>query len=208
MSGERVGGELHGRACASWYPAPAAVPAASIQEIRMRSKSRFVVALALAALVPAAAKAGEHRLGFGYHYWQTVDDIDVDELDDIDDEGSAVVLSYQYLPGGLIRFEADVEYYDDGFGVGDGTAYSPQAYLLFGRGFYAGVGVGITKSDAFADGDEWSDPWYAGRVGVDLLLLPRVHLDINANYRADAFRGLEDAEVDAMTLGASVRVGF
>ena len=89
-----------------------------------------------------------------------------------------------------------------------GTAYSPQVFLLFGRFFYAGVGIGATKSDEFPSGDDWTDPWYAGRLGLDMLLLPRLHLDINANYRANAYRDLTDAELDAMTFGASLRFAF
>ena len=42
----------------------------------------------------------------------------------------------------------------------------------------------------------------------DLLLLPRLRLDINANYRADAFSALDQADTDAITLGASVRFSF
>ena len=174
----------------------------------MRSIVRLAVALALAALVPAAASAGEHRLGFGYHYWKTLDDIDVANLSEIDDEGYSTVLSYQYLPGGLFRFEGDLEYFPDGYGGSIEKAYSPQFFVLFGRNFYAGVGVGVTRSDGFADGNEWSDPWYAGRLGVELLLLPRVHLDINANYRADAFKELEISDTDAYTFGASLRIAF
>jgi hypothetical protein len=174
----------------------------------MRSMVRLAVSLALATLVATAASAGEHRLGFGYHYWQTLDDIEIDELDEVDDEGSSIVASYQYLPGGLIKLEVDLEYFEEGFGGALDEAYAPQFFVLFGRNFYAGVGVGVTNSDGFADGDEWSDPWYAGRIGLELLLLPRVHLDINANYRADAFKELEEAETDALTLGASLRVAF
>lgn len=174
----------------------------------MRSMVRAAAALALALLFPVAASAGSHRLGFGYHYWKTMDDIDISNLGDVDDNGSAAVISYQYLPGGLMRFELDFEYYNEGFGGSTDTAYSPQAFFLIGRLFYAGVGVGMTKSDSFPNGESWSDPWFAGRLGVDMLLLPRIHLDINANYRAGAFRDLQDAEYDAMTLGASLRFAF
>ena len=173
----------------------------------MRSIVRAAAAFVLALSLPALASAGEHRLGFGYHYWQTIDDIELDDLGDLDDEGNSAVISYQYLPGGLIRFEFDLEYYGDGFGS-SGTAYSPQVFLLFGRFFYAGVGIGATKSDEFPSGDDWTDPWYAGRIGLDMLLLPRLHLDLNANYRANAYRDLTDAELDAMTFGASLRFAF
>jgi hypothetical protein len=173
----------------------------------MRLIVRAAAALVLVLLVPAAAFAGEHRLGFGYHYWQTLDDIDLDSLGDLDDEGSSALISYQYLPGGLLRFEFDFEYYEDGFGS-SGSAYSPQAFVLFGRFFYAGVGVGATKRDDPLIGDDWTDPWYAGRIGLDMLLLPRFHLDLNANYRANAYRDLSDAEFDTMTFGASARFSF
>lgn len=166
--------------------------------------------LALAGVIATAApvRAGEHRLGFGYHHWETVDDLGLDDLDDIDDEGSSTVFSYQYLPGGLVRIEVDVEYFADGYGGSIEKAYAPQFYVLFGRFFYAGVGIGATQSDGFPDGDDWSDPWYAARAGLDILLVPKLHLDVNANYRADAFSALEEAETDALTLGASLRIAF
>jgi hypothetical protein len=165
-----------------------------------------VALLVLGALAVSPANAGEHRLGLGYHYFETLDDID--SASEIDDSGNSLVFSYQYLPGGLLRFEADVEYYADGYGGSTEKAYAPQVYVLLGRGFYGGVGIGVTQSDGFASGDEWSDPWYAAKVGVDLLLLPKIHLDINANYRADAFSELDEADTDAITLGASVRFSF
>lgn len=156
--------------------------------------------------MPSLAAAGEHRIGFGYHYWQTVDDLG--DLGDIEDDGFANVLSYQYLPGGFLRFEVDLEYFDDGFAGSSKTAYSPQFFVLVGRFLYAGVGVGITQSDGFASGGDWSDPWFAARAGVDLLLFPKLHLDINANYRADAFEDLDRAKSDALTIGASLRLTF
>jgi hypothetical protein len=165
-------------------------------------------AVVLAALTPALAVAGEHRIGFGYHYWETLDDIEIDELDEIDESGSAPVFSYQYLMNPFFRFEADVEYFADGYGGSTEKAYAPQVYLLFGRFLYAGVGVGVTQSDGFPDGDEWSDPWYAARAGLELLLLPRIHLDINANYRAAAFDALDEYETDSITLGASLRLSL
>lgn len=164
-----------------------------------------LIGFAACALAAVPARAGEHRIGIGYHYFETVDNIS--SLSDVDDSGNSVVVSYQYLPGGLLRFEADLERYADGYSGSTSTAWAPQAYVLLGRGFYGGVGVGVTKSD-FPNGDSWSDPWYAAKVGIDLLLLPKLHLDINANYRADAFNELDNAKSDAVTLGASVRLSF
>lgn len=178
----------------------------------MRHLLRLAVfGLAGIALAAAPAAAGEHRLGFGYHYFETLDEIDSGSIDDIDDNGNSVVFSYQYLPGGMVRFEVDVEYYADGYGGSLEKAYAPQAYVLLGRFIYAGAGVGVTQSDGFPSGDEWSDPWYAAKAGVDLLLLPKIHLDINANYRVDSFSELEDYgdyETDSITFGASLRFAF
>ena len=175
----------------------------------MRLRFRLALTIvALAVLMPALASAGEHRIGFGYHYWETLDDIEIDDLDEIDESGSAPVFSYQYLMNPFFRFEADVEYFSDGYGGSTEKAYAPQVYVLFGRFLYAGVGVGVTQSDGFPDGDEWSDPWYAARAGLELLLLPRLHLDINANYRAAAFDALDEYETDSITLGASLRLSL
>jgi hypothetical protein len=149
----------------------------------------ILVLLAIAVLTPAVSSAGGHRIGFGYHYW-------------------APIVSYQYLFSPVTRFEVDLEYFSDGYGGSISKAYAPQVYLLFGRFLYAGLGVGITQSDGFLDGSDWSDPWYALRGGIELLLLPRIHLDINANYRVDAFKALENVDTDSLTLGASLRVSL
>ena len=174
----------------------------------MRSLPRLaLLALAAAVIAPAAARA-EHRLGFGFHYFQTLDDIDIEEIEEIDDEGESLVFSYQWVPGGLFRLEGDLEYYKDGYGGALDEAFAPQFYVLIGSGFYGGVGVGATYSDGFLGDDNWSDPWYAARLGIDLLLLPKLRLDINGNYRAGAFEALDQAETDAITLGVSLRFAF
>ncbi len=162
--------------------------------------------VALAAMTANPAQAGEHRLGFGFHYWKTVDELADQGFGDIEDDGLSQVFSYQYLPGGFLRFEFDVEYFDKGFGGSTTRAYSPQFYVLVGRGIYAGVGVGATYSSGLAD--DWSDPYYAARAGVDLLMLPKFHLDINANYRFNAWDQLDEVDTETLTLGAIARFTF
>lgn len=165
-----------------------------------------LIVLALAGSAPASA--AEHRIGVGANYWRTVDDL-VDDGFDVDEDGLAPYLTYQLVPAGLFRFELDLEYFESGFG-GSPTAseaISPQAFVLVGHGFYAGVGVGVTYSSDLP-GDEISDPFYAARVGLEFVLLPKVHLDVNANYRAGTFDALDEASTDTITLGAAVRFGF
>jgi hypothetical protein len=154
----------------------------------------------------SSLSAAEHRLGIGAHYWKTLDDIAGDRFADIEDQGHAWVLSYQYVPPGLFRFEVDLEYDQDGFGGSSASSYSPVAYVLLGSGLYGGVGVGVTASSGL-EGD-FSDPFYAARLGFEMNLLPGFGVDINGNYRAGAFDELGDAGTDAITFGASVRFSF
>ncbi|MEO7795570.1 MAG: hypothetical protein ABIV06_12440 [Thermoanaerobaculia bacterium] len=162
--------------------------------------------IVLSTCLSAPASAGEHRFGGGVHYWQSVDQLDDDFPEfEIHDDGISGVLSYQYLAG-FIRFEGAAEYFDKGFQGSRDWAISPQVYVLAGRGIYGGLGVGVTYSD-FANG-HWSDPYYIAKAGVDFLLLPKIHLDINADYRFLEWEDLGDYDSDTITFGATVRVGF
>lgn len=164
----------------------------------------LLLAFGLTAFAAPAA-AAEHRLGGGVHYWRTLDEIG-DDFDDIDEDGLSALLSYQFVPGGLIKFQVDAEYFEKGFGGTEDDAISPQVYVLLGGTIYAGVGAGIIYSDNFDDGE--SDVFYAARLGLDMTLLPRLHLDINANYRNTEWDQLEEADTDTITLGAVVRFAF
>ena len=132
----------------------------------MTRMKRWTCLLALlVAGVAAPAAAGEHRIGGGLHYWQSLNSFDDDFPDfDVQDDGFSEVVSYQYLAG-FIRFEAAAEYFDKGFQGSLDWAVSPQVYVLAGRGIYGGLGVGVTYSD-FAHGS-WSDPFYIATAGVD-----------------------------------------
>ena len=115
----------------------------------------WLVLLAVLALAPAlgseAVADTEYRLGGGVHYWRTLDDLEDEGFDEIDDSGLAYVLSWQAVPGGLFKFEVDLEYFQEGFGGSTSDAISPQAYLIVGSGFYAALGGGIIYSDDFED---------------------------------------------------------
>lgn len=165
--------------------------------------------LAVFAFTSRPAEAGQHRIGLGVNYWKTIDDLDdegFENIGDIDDNGIAEVGSYQYWPQGMIGFEVDLEHFPDGFGGSTDDAWSPQVYVTVGHGFYGGVGIGVTNSSDF-DG-EWSDPFYAAKLGVNLGLLPHIALDIYGNYRFDAWSELNDADTDTVFLGAQVRITF
>lgn len=155
----------------------------------------------LAALVAVPALAADHSIGVGLHHWQTVDDLADDGFEDLEEEGTSGIISYQFLPEGIFTLEADLEYFADGFGGSTESAFSPQAYVLVGHGLYAGAGVGVV----YSDGDT-SDPFYAARVGFKFSLIPRLAIDVNANYRFDDWSLIEEVDTDTVTLGALLRL--
>jgi opacity protein-like surface antigen len=165
--------------------------------------SRFVVLILLCSSLASTARAASFSLGAGVHYWRTVNELGNASFDR---SGAAVMLSYQYLPEGLFKLEGDVEFFPRGFGGANDAAWSPQVYFLVGGRLYAGVGAGVIYSSSF-DG-RWSDVFYAARAGTDFALLPRVHLDINANYRFNDWNQLDQANTDTVTLGALLRLRF
>jgi len=165
---------------------------------------KTLIALLVTLVFPLArANAAEHRFGLGAHYWRSLDDLADAGLDD---DGVSPYLTYQYAPAGIFRFEADLEYYGKGFGGSDAAAYSPVVFLLAEFGIYGGLGVGVTFSDGLEN--NVSDPFYAARIGYDFQLIPRLHFDVNANYRAGSFKALEDFDQDSVTLGAAARLEF
>jgi hypothetical protein len=177
---------------------------------RIPHLARFAAAAFLLAALGAAAPARaaeHHRLGVGIHYWRTVDELVDDGFGRFDEEGTSGVISYQYLPGGLFGLQLDGEYFADGFGGSTESTLSPQAYLVFSpNGWYAALGIGVLYSSDFEN--NVSDPFYAARIGLNVEVLPRFYLDLNANYRAKAWSELKNADTDTVTLGGVVRVGF
>ncbi|MDA8017987.1 MAG: hypothetical protein MPN21_11120 [Thermoanaerobaculia bacterium] len=157
-------------------------------------------------IVQTPALAAEHSIGLGAHFFKTVDDLVDDGFDDIEEDGFAYHVSWKIEPEGIFFFEIDAEYYPDGFaGATDGTLV-PSAFVGVGHGLYAAVGVGVAYSDDLSD--DVSDPIWTGRIGFDWSLLPGLSLDLNANYRTDAFDELEGASSDAVTIGAVIRISF
>ncbi|MEM6455501.1 MAG: hypothetical protein AAF772_10435 [Acidobacteriota bacterium] len=169
----------------------------------------LLIALALGLLAalgagPSPTHAAEFRLGAGLHYWNAAEDLIDDRLEE---DGLGGVITLQYVPDGLFRLGLDVEILPDGFpGANDSEALAPVAFVMVGRsGLYAGLGVGVTFGDG---GGSPSDPFYVGRLGFDFEIVPSVHLDVHADYRADAVSELDSPDVDTITVGAAVRFAF
>lgn len=165
---------------------------------------KFGLMLALSGLLMAAtsARAEGTRIGGGVHYWRTVDSLE----GEIDDNGLAPVVSVQQRLGDLLALQLDVELYPDGFAGSDKDVLAPQAFVLLGSGLYAGLGIGTLYADSnFSD-----NPFFILRAGIDLELLPELHVDVNANYQFSEWDGIntldEDVDSDTITLGAALRI--
>jgi hypothetical protein len=147
----------------------------------------------------------DHRIGVGANYWKVLDDVDVHN---IDEDGFSWMLTYQYRLAAMLKLEADLEMFPEGFQGIDSAVYAPEAYLVLGSTIYAAAGAGIL----YADGDFADDPFYALRAGLDLEILPQVFLDLNVNYRFAKTTNLSDVaenvDTDTMTLGAALRLAF
>jgi hypothetical protein len=166
-------------------------------------KRLFFIALLLVAIFtvcPVYANDA-HRLGLGATYWTTVDDVDVDN---IDDDGFSFIASYQYWPT-LVGVELNLEIMPDKYGE---NAFSPQAYVLVGKAIYAGAGIGID----YRDGDFSEEPFFALRAGLNLEILPTIYWDIYGTYRFNDSADLDDEEKDidsdTVYLGTALRFAF
>ncbi len=160
-------------------------------------------ATALSAQTATVTRQGsnDHRIGVGVNYWVSLNDIDVD---DIDDNGFSYLLSYQYRPG-FFGVELVGEYFPDRFGD---NAWAPEAYVVVGEGLYGAAGIGIVNSGgSFED-----EPFYALKVGFDVKVIANLNLDISANYRFNDTAELDDDDTkidsDTVFLGATLRLAF
>lgn len=175
--------------------------------LRLHQLAGGVAVCLLLGIQTNGLAAGAHRLGGGVHYWQTVDELD-DAGFDIESDGLAYLVSYQYVASDYFKVEADLEIFPDGVGGIGETTYAPQGLLLLGAALYGGIGIGTFYVDnEFAD-----EPFYMLRLGVDLEFLPNLHLDINGNYHFTDFDSIktvdDDVDTDTITLGAILRFEF
>jgi hypothetical protein len=159
--------------------------------------------LILSLSTTAATAKIKHRFGVGAHYWVTADDI---ELDNVDEDGFAWLVTYQVRPIPLVKFEAALEVLPDNFYGSTEQVFAPQAYAVAGGWIYAGLGIGVF----YSDGEFYDDPFYAIRAGIDVPILPHVHVDVNANYRFMDWENIHDLDehinTDTITVGAAVRI--
>lgn len=166
----------------------------------MQKILQILICLSFITVTATGCFAEGHRIGGGANYYVALDDLD----EGTDDDGFSILASYQYWPS-LLGIEIDAEFLPDRFGE---SAFAPQAYVLVGKGIYAGIGIGVVYTDS-----EFSDePFFGLKAGINLELLPGIFADIYGNYRfndnADFDNDETDIDTDTIFLGAAVRLEF
>jgi hypothetical protein len=174
-----------------------------------RHRIGIIVSLTI-LLLPLAANAGfggggNHSIGYGAHYWRTINDITEEGFKS---DGVGYFLSYQYRPSGIVRLGVDVEAMPEQYAGATENIYLPQAYLLLGHDLYAGVGVGSYFYDWTLSGNAF----YFLRAGLVFNVLPKLAADIFAQYRFENWERIEDADddisSDTITLSGALRLTF
>jgi hypothetical protein len=121
--------------------------------------------------------------------------------------GSAFLISYQIVPAGLIRFEADLELLDGDRERDAEPDFAPQVFVVSGSTLYAGLGTGLEVRE----GVPAEKPFYSLKAGVDLEVLPLVYLDFNAKTRLSD-RSLDEliqeGEVEGLSVAGMLRIQF
>jgi len=175
----------------------------------MRRLLGSLAAVACASALAAPAFAADQSIGFGLHYWRSAKDLVHEGFGDLKRDGVSQVVTYQYIPEGLLRLELDAEYFPNDFVGSTNWAISPQAYVLVGHGIYLGPGVGWTYTNDNTPGaKKWSDTFFALKGGFDMALAPAIHLDINGNYRFNDWKQIHQIKSDTVTLGATLKFIF
>ncbi len=166
----------------------------------MKHTLLFALSCLLLSLGALRAEDGNHYLGLGVNYWQVIDDIDVD---DIEEEGFSYIAAYRY-DAGLLALQTEVEVFPEDYAGAPKNVLSPQALLILGESLFVAAGAGIQYSDGeFAD-----EPYFLLRAGLSLIGLGPVQIDFHASYLfsdAGAF-DVDDIDTDTVTLGAMFRI--
>jgi hypothetical protein len=167
----------------------------------------WIAGLALFSMLvgPGGAQAGR-SIGAGLNYWHTLKNIDLSEFDR---DGASWFVTYQSSGKYFIGWEADLELMPEGFMASPKKVYAPQVYAVVKMVVTGAVGIGWY----YSDGDWADEPFYVLRAGMEFPLLPKITLDIDANYRFTKWGELKDQDdkikvidTDTIMLGAALRL--
>jgi hypothetical protein len=167
----------------------------------MKLTTLWVLGLALLGAA-APARAIEHRLGLGIHAWRSAGALWNDPTSERESDLSGL-LSYQLVLFRPLKLQADLEFFPNGFEGSGEEAWSPQGLIVVGNRLYAALGIGTVYSRDLEG--NFSDPIYIARLGIDLPVFSRLHLDLCADERAGDMDELARADEDTITFAMVLR---
>lgn len=166
-------------------------------------KRILVLVSALLSLVQPLAQA-DSSLGLGLRVFRTVDSLPRQ----FTEMGLGGSVSWRTFWTERISGQLEMNLYEDGYAGAPQEALSPQAFVLLGREWYAGLGAGIL----FADGDLADAPFLVLRAGYQRPWTEWMSLDLSVSYEYAEWKGVNQfdktAESDTLVFGAGVRVNF
>lgn len=160
--------------------------------------------LVAALLLAAAPVAGiENRIGLGVHLWTPAGELRENPLA-MDENELTGLVSYQLVLFRPLKLQMDLEYFPNGFG-GTGIVFVfPQAFIVLGDRWYVAAGAGWFYSSRIEG--KTSDVVYLARIGTDVPVRPRLHLDVFAERRAPEPSGLSRLDEDTISFAAVLRL--
>ena len=154
-------------------------------------------------LAGGQAVAIENRIGLGVHLWTPAGELRENPLA-MDENELTGLVSYQLVLFRPLKVQVDLEYFPNGFG-GTGIVFVfPQAFIVLGDRWYVAAGAGCFYSTRIVG--KTSDAVYLARIGTDLPVRPRLHLDVFAEQRAPEVKGLTELDEDEISFAAVLRL--
>ena len=156
------------------------------------------------AMSVAPVRAEEASLGLGLRVFRTVDSLP----NAFTEMGVGGYVNWRTFWTEWVSGQLELALYEDGYAGAPQEVLSPQAFVLLGREWYAGLGAGML----FADGDFSDQPFLALRAGYQRGWTDWMTFDVSVTYEYAEWEGDNDEdaseESDTVVLAAGVRMYF
>ncbi|HMP77559.1 MAG TPA: hypothetical protein PKE12_14785 [Kiritimatiellia bacterium] len=152
----------------------------------------------------SAAVRADSSLGLGLRVFRTTDSLPglFTEM------GMGGVVGWRTYWTEYVSGQFDLAFYEEGYAGSPKEVLSPQAFLLFGREWYAGFGAGILATG----GDLADAPFLILRAGYQKAWTDWLSLDFNVSYEYAEWEGVnefdESKDSDTLVFGAGLRIAF
>jgi len=154
-------------------------------------------------LAETAGRAPANAIGVGVRYNQSLSSI---KDTDFEEDYLSYNLGAKFELNNLWKLEAVVEYYPEQENVS--YVLSPRLGLLYGRSFYAGLGITQSYIELESGDSDWADHTYFFQMGLELPFAGTNALNIDAFYKLDELSDtpdmVTDFDSDFLTFGIAI----